>query len=175
MLDILTTKTQSGSTILNQNFLCREMTLVQHRTSQPTPLTARHTLPKVHFNPAYIALHRVHFKKNALLLSLLGSALLGLGFLGKEEESYMCHWTLHSFNNNPITNPSLQKKESFITKALKRLASLEKSLQILWKCRDLLSWTDLNRVSYSPTLQTLPSYSRKPTLFGHVVSDLRKA
>ena len=116
VLDILTTKTQSGSTILNQNFLCREMTLVQHRTSQPTPLTARHTLPKVHFNPAYIALHRVHFKKNALLLSLLGSALLGLGFLGKEEESYMCHWALHSFNNNPITNPSLQKKSLLLLK-----------------------------------------------------------
>ena len=43
------------------------------------------------------------------------------------------------------------------------------------KCKALLSRNNLNWISSCLTLQTLPSYSRKPGLFGHIVSDLREA
>jgi hypothetical protein len=45
-----------------------------------------------------------------------------------------------------------------------------------WKSTKLLlSQNHLKCVSSCPTLQTFPSYSRKPGLFGHVVSDPREA
>ena len=39
----------------------------------------------------------------------------------------------------------------------------------------LLSQNNLNCVPSIPTLHAFPSYSRKPSLFGHVVSDLHEA
>ncbi len=39
----------------------------------------------------------------------------------------------------------------------------------------LLSWDYLKCLPSSPTLHTFPSYSRKPTLFGPIVSKFREA
>jgi hypothetical protein len=86
----------------------------------------------------------------------------------------MCHWFGKGQASQPLSEPQRHTQFILFQPLCKKLGVLSHFAcsSPLRSIQSLLGWNNLYCI---PTLQTLPSYGRKPALFGHIVSDFREA